>query len=178
MAITALVLKIWILRFLGSSMVVNYLGLLLYISIYGNKNKWILMQISLMLTGNICLLFLAYGYNHLLNLKEVDTFNIVMLGTGGGLSDGFFAVSHFLLAVKYRVIVRRIPRMIEGKPEIPESTTEKVLYWVLLTLCIISGPCKGAAAITFRIKKQILLQDPGKLLTTMIPVCFDLNGFC
>lgn len=178
MAFSALLLKIWIILIVAATMLVTYLGLLIFVAFWGNSNKWLISQMVLMCLGNIFMLSLAYGYYHLLWEKEVTVLNIVLLGSGGGMSDGFFAISHFLLADKYRAISRRMPKVIERKPELPETTFEKVFFWLMMFLCIISGPCKAAAAILFRVKKQIHKEQPSKLLEAMIPVFFDLNGFC
>jgi hypothetical protein len=49
---------------------------------------------------------------------------------------------HYLLAVKYRQMRKRIPVVIEGKPMPNETKTERCVYWVMLALNIISGPLK------------------------------------
>jgi hypothetical protein len=56
---------------------------------------------------------------------------------------------HFLLSVKYRQMRKRMPAVIEGKPLPVETLTEKCVYWVLLAMNILSGPCKVWALSRF-----------------------------
>jgi hypothetical protein len=59
-----------------------------------------------------------------------------------GLSEGFSSIVHYLLAVKYRLMRKRVPTVIEGKPMPIETQTERTVYWVMLALNVISGPLK------------------------------------
>jgi hypothetical protein len=94
------------------------------------------------------------------------------------MSDGLAAVVHFCLAWKYREISRRIPNTIDKKPLEEETTCERVFYWVMLTLNVVSGPCRSVASAVFRTINMIKHKKPGRFLKIMIPISFDLPGFC
>lgn len=81
---------------------------------------------------------------------NVSTFNIILAGIGGGLGEGFFAIPHFLLAVKYNSMAHKIPQMFEGKDYVSEPWFYKHCYKSMLILNVVSGPLRALAVILFQ----------------------------
>lgn len=87
---------------------------------------------------------------------------------------------HYFLAMKYRMIARKIPAQFNGEPENPETKYDRTKYNVLLFFSVIGGPCKALANAFVRISKQI----PGHKAESDFmdkvgnPILFNIVGVC
>lgn len=68
-----------------------------------------------MLIANYFLLLTAYGYYHLSLKDQINWENIWCIALGAGFSDGFQAIAHYNLAMRYRLIATEVPAAIEGR---------------------------------------------------------------
>ena len=55
------------------------------------------------------------------DLHAVTFEGIMVQGYAWAVSDGFFSIAHFLLAMKYQAIATKIPTKLAGKTEVPET---------------------------------------------------------
>lgn len=69
--------------------------------------------------------------------------------TGLGLYNLFFNWGHLILAWKYKRISTQAPLKLEGKPETPESTSSKVVYWMLFAINIVFSLSYGLNGTIF-----------------------------
>jgi hypothetical protein len=95
----------------------------------------------MLLLSNIGGLITGYSLIMLFQEHHFTTVNVVLLGTSAALEHGMFSLSHFLLAEKYRRMARRVPEVLDGKPETPQTMLSKAVYWVLLAANIILPIC-------------------------------------
>lgn len=89
-----------------------------------------------------------------------------------------FSVAHFLLADKYRIISKRMPTQLEGKEEKPDSTCDKVTYWTLFAMNILSGATQGGLVVVFRTTTLINKETPSIWLKRCNSAAFDWVGIC
>jgi hypothetical protein len=176
-SVISLKIKIWTLFLAGLILIVSYTALFVHV-LRGNRNKWLMGQAVLVILAGFTYVTFAYGYWTVYIKHEVNLTNIWLIGCGSGFSDGFQALVHFFLAMKYQSIAKNIPRTIEGKDPEPETRCQKCFYWSTLFLCCVGGPLKMIASATFRTKNMVQHVKPGKFLKIFVPVSFDLIGGC
>lgn len=66
-----------------------------------------------------------------------------------GAAFATFNLAHYILAVNYDEIATQVPAMLEGEPEVKQSKTRKVFYWVLKISCVLSGASYTVAEAAF-----------------------------
>lgn len=174
---TVMLIKIWSLAIVGLILAVTYSFVLTH-TIRGNRNKWLLVNTALMLLSGVPFMMQSYGYTEMY-VKNVKTPGIVWcISIGSGMSDGLQAIVHFLLAMKYRTIARDAPQVLDHKPIKPTTLGEKIFYWSMLVLNILSGPIKVYAAVTFRMIVNIKKEQPGPFVSWMFNASWNFVGFC
>lgn len=110
-----------------------YLTLLVHV-VRGNKNKWLLANVLMLLAVNVANLIALYP-NYELYFKDSASTTVVWLYTETWVVTDFgLCVSHYLLAMKYQQLSKNIPALIDKQPEVPYSVCNKVTFWTLLAL--------------------------------------------
>ena len=82
----------------------------------GNKNVWLTWVVTMLMLSDVALMITSIIDYNMWALKSVTLKGIVIQGIAWAVSDGMFSVSHFLLAMKYQTMTRRIPTKLDGKP--------------------------------------------------------------
>lgn len=116
-------------------MIVLWLIMLVHI-INGNRNKWLFTVVVMLLFGAVGSVLEGWTLYELTVRHVINTAICYWLGLAVLLTYGMFCLSHYLLAVKYRKMARNVPLLLEGKPEKLESTSDVIVYWLLLFLNI------------------------------------------
>jgi hypothetical protein len=155
---------------------VALLILLLHV-IRGNRNKWLLLLVSLLLLANISLLLLGYSTRALFIKGKDSLFLLGMLGSSLGLEFVNMTVSHYLLAAKYYTMVRNVPAKLDGKPEVPMTSCEKATFWTLLIMAIIFPASWGVAEFLFRRANIYFDRKQTKFVTMLFNFSAYMTGF-
>jgi len=109
----------------GLVITASYLVLLAH-TIQGNYSRWLIANEVLICLSGITLIVYGYGYWrwYIMDPPSQTTTTIWLIGVGSGMGEGFQAIAHFFLAMKYRDISKNVPKIIEGKKIEPKSTAE------------------------------------------------------
>jgi uncharacterized oligopeptide transporter (OPT) family protein len=97
---TALDIKTLLLAIVGFTLIILYSFLLVHV-LRGNKNKWVIANTIMMILSGFFFLPYAYGYLTFYLENKKNPFFGWNVAIGSGISDGFQAVVHFFLAMKY-----------------------------------------------------------------------------
>ena len=146
----------WMGIIFGSFLALMFLVLTVHVRL-GNKNFWLTVVVIMLLFSNIGILvtsLIDYQMWTKFNLTETALF---IQGCFWAVADGFFSVAHFLLAMKYQEIVRRIPMKLEGKPARELTSWDTFLYWFLFAMNIIFPICESVSIIPFN--KTFIIND-------------------
>jgi hypothetical protein len=68
------------------------------------------------------------------------------------LESGFFCISHYLLAVKYQTMSQTVMLVIDGQARKKETTWDKVIFWLILSLNVMLPLYRALVAIEYRLK--------------------------
>lgn len=131
------------------------------------------MVIALLLASQICLVAFQYTEAQI-NLKDKNSPSMIWLNCsieGTGLS--LFNCAHFILAVNYDKIATEAPMIINGKEVEQPSLCKRVIHWILLISCVISGPADAIVSSIFYTISVNQEKEPSNLLSD-IKIAVDL----
>jgi len=145
-------------------MIVLWLIMLVHIC-RGNRNKWLFINVVMLLLGAVGSVLTGWTLYEL-TVRNVSKPAICYLfGVAVFLAYGMFSISHYLLAVRYRKMVRNVPLLLEGKPAKPETTRDRIVYWLLFFLNITAPFVVGCSLIAFRLQVNIKGLPPDKWIS-------------
>jgi hypothetical protein len=104
----------------GGLLAVLFLVILIHV-VTGNHNKWLIMVVLMLMLSNVALMITSIIDFNMWDLHAVTFEGIMVQGYAWAVSDGFFSIAHFLLAMKYQAIATKIPTKLAGKTEVPET---------------------------------------------------------
>ena len=97
----------------GTLILIAY-SVLLWHTLNGNKNKFLLTLIYLLIASQVGLIMYGYGFLKVNGELVYTKFNIWILGGGAGLYYSTYSLSHYLFAENYRLCASRIPLKMQG----------------------------------------------------------------
>jgi hypothetical protein len=118
----------------------------------GNNNKWLMFVSALLVASNLLTVSKVYFAAKLFRggTEDVNEFNIVGMCFGNSGASLFFNYAHILLAYKYRNIQRTVPYRLKEQEPPPETKTQRVIYYMLMTICFLGPAIQFPASIWFR----------------------------
>jgi hypothetical protein len=126
----------------GLILLAGYLWLLYHVRT-GNKNTWLTWVTIMLVLTNVGKMMTWHVLAEIYLNGSISALAAAELGAGVALKYGFFTTSHFLLAKKYAAMARRIPSVLEGRPEIFPTRCEEVSGTVLMVLNIMAPIVQG-----------------------------------
>jgi hypothetical protein len=142
----------------------------------GNRNKWLIGVISLLIVANIGLILLAYAIGELYIQQNLTIWNVFLDAASVVLQFVPFSLSHFMLADKYRNMLKNIPCKLEGKPVAPLTSWDKFAYWALLAANIIFPLSFAVVVFLFRRDTFVKEITPSSTFTIAMDTCTQLTG--
>jgi hypothetical protein len=119
------------------SAIMIILWLIMLVHIFkGNRNKWLFTVVVMLIFGAVGSVLEGWTLYELTVRHVLNTALCYWFGLAVFLTYCLFGLSHYLLAVKYRQMARNVPLLLEGKPEQLQSTSDAIVYWLLLFLNI------------------------------------------
>jgi hypothetical protein len=107
-----------------------YFALLIHIARNGG-NRWLVMNCALIVLSALGIAGVGYAYVqvywHHNTTYTIDVINAVAVV----LEEGFPAIVHNILAMKYRTIARSVPAMLEEREEETDSDCKKAWFKAL-----------------------------------------------
>lgn len=153
-----------------------YTALLIHI-LNGNKNKWLTFVVSMLLISNIAFFMICYLDNQIFTLDEPNQARVIAQGIGWGVSDSTFSVSHFLLAVKYGMIAKDVPKILDKEEVTRDPRKEAIFFWVVLAGNILFPIVEAFSIISFNTAVLIQKEPYGPIgLTVAIDISSDGVG--
>lgn len=134
----------------GGLLAVLFLINLIHV-IFGNRNTWLICVVAMLMLSNIALMVTSIIDFIMWDLNAVTRTQIHVQGVSWAISDGFFSIAHFLLAMKYQSITRKIPSKLDGKPQPPITKGDVFMYWFLLTMNIVFPILETVSIIPYNI---------------------------
>lgn len=132
----------------GGLLIMLYVAMVTHI-LEGNKNKWLLTVVSLLLISQIGVVVMGYAFLELFSYKKEYDVYIWLFGIGIGIYYLFFNVGHFMLAEKYSRIAHKVPAMIKGEPEKEVTCWDDFVHWFLWANNILSAIAYGYSLVPY-----------------------------
>jgi hypothetical protein len=127
---------------------------------------------------------MGIAFWNLFTAGNTNMTNIWLFGIGIAVYYLFFNVGHFMLAEKYSKIAKKVPAMLNGKPEEVETTCNKVNYWLLFLNNVISALAYGYSLIPYYRDKYVLFKEPKLgfviyriVATFWVRICSIISGY-
>ena len=128
----------------GGILVMCYSALMVHTA-RGNKNRWLMFIIFLLLVSNLNAVI--YGFMRLNRFTyrnpDLSPAHYITSSWSFGTYIACFNLSHFLVAAKYNEICKRVPTMLNGEQEKAPSLLSRVLFWALAVVNFGSGLMMG-----------------------------------
>jgi hypothetical protein len=131
-------------------MIVLYLFLLRHI--YNNgRNKWLTLVTVFLLISQLGMILLAYSLKIVVvQGTHVTSGTLILLAFSCSLEYGVFSIPHYMLAIKYREIVKRVPAILNEEELVEPSKFEKLAIKAFLAFNIIATISMGISEYFFR----------------------------
>lgn len=131
----------------SSILVVCYIALIVHTA-RGNKNRWLMFVIFLLLVSNFTYFVYGFMYNtgERVRAQGGDSLSPAYYATmswARGLYVACFNLSHYMIATKYNEIAKRVPTMLNGQQEAAPSRLSRVVFWALVVLNVGCGMTIG-----------------------------------
>ena len=126
-----------------------YTAILVHIRL-GSSYKQLSYLIGLLFVSNIGTLLIVYS-NYKLFSKDQCTLGFVwMLALGYSIQDGFFGVSHHILAAQYTKMATEIPLKLQHMKVSKEyKRSQRRLFWILLVMNILFPVLEAVVLVPF-----------------------------
>lgn len=96
----------------------------------------------------------------------MSEFNLTLNGVSIGTWQMSFNLAHFLLAMKYKKMIKRITAQLKKRRMKKETQCDKATYWTLATGNVVSGIVYGAAVAAYYSYAYNHLEKPKLGLST------------
>lgn len=133
----------------ASVLIIAYTALLIHVRL-GLNSKWLTCVTLLLLFSQVALLVKITATIMILDKGKFSPALFIMNGACNGLFHLLFNLAHFLIAEKYSRVAELANNPTTGVKTTQKRTTcQKVIYWVLFAMNILSGALYGYTATAY-----------------------------
>jgi hypothetical protein len=168
-------LEIWTIGAVGLILVLTYLGLLVHI-LRGNQKKWLIAVTVMLMVSSFGSIMVSYALVEIMLKKQPTTIVVIILGAGVGVKYGMFTVSHLMLAEKYQQMSKRVPCVLLGLQETPQSDCSRWTGKILMALNVIAPIAQGTSCYFLRETQFVEKQKPPQWLPLFVTSSYAFVG--
>lgn len=141
----------------GSILVVAYTVVLHHIY-NGSRSKWLYMIVGLLLVSSFCYLGQGVATHEVFVKQHFTVLSISLVYVFWGTYLLSFNVSHYMLAVRYQSISKKVPAKLEGKPDPKRTKCDAAVEMTLYILNATTGYLFALGSCINQVRAYVLAE--------------------